>query len=80
MIHELRTYTLKPGTINKVLEASGTVARRIRGGDNYGILEGHWSSEIGTLNQYVHLWGFESLAEMQRLRGELAALPEWHEE
>ena len=80
MIHELRTYTLKPGTINKVLEASGTVARRIRGGDNYGKLEGHWSSEIGTLNQYLHLWSFENVSEMQRLRGELAALPEWREE
>ena len=80
MIHELRTYTLKPGTINKVLEASGTVARRIRGGDNYGKLEGHWSSEIGTLNQYLHLWSFENVSEMQRLRGALAALPEWREE
>ena len=80
MIHELRMYTLKPGSINKALEASGTVAKRIRGSDNYGKLEGHWSSEIGTLNQYIHLWGFESVSEMQRLRGELAALPEWRKE
>ena len=80
MIHELRMYTLKPGSINKAIEASGTVGRRIRCGDNYGKLEGHWSSDIGTLNQYIHLWGFESVSEMQRLRGELAALPEWRKE
>ena len=80
MIHELRTYTLKPGTVPSALEASGTVARRIREGDKYGKLEGHWSSEIGTLNQYVHMWQFENVSEMQRLRGELAALPEWRKE
>ena len=80
MIHELRTYTLKPGTVPKALEASGTVARQIRGGDKYGKLEGHWSSEIGILNQYVHMWQFDSLNEMQRLRTELAALAAWQEE
>ena len=80
MIHELRTYTLKPGTVPKALEASGTVARQIRGGDKYGKLEGHWSSEIGILNQYVHMWQFDSLNEMQRLRTELADLAAWQEE
>jgi hypothetical protein len=49
MIFELRIYTVKPGTVNQVLEASGTVAREIRDGDSYGKLEGHWASEIGTL-------------------------------
>lgn len=80
MIHQLRAYTVTPGTIGKVLEASGTVARRIREGDKYGVLEGHWSSEIGPLNQYVHLWAYDSLAEMERLRGELSALPAWKAE
>lgn len=80
MIHELRMYTLKPGTLSKVIEASGTVAQRIRGGDTYGKLEGHWSSEIGLLNQYVHLWAYENLEEMQRLRGELASKEAWRKE
>ena len=70
MIHELRMYTLKPGTVNKVIEASGTVAQRIRGGAAYGKLESHWSSEIGLLNQYIHLWAYENLEEMRRLRDE----------
>lgn len=80
MIHHLRTYTVRPGTIGKVLDASGTVARRIREGDKYGKLEGHWSSEIGTLNQYVHLWSYESAEEMARLRRALVAIPAWQEE
>ncbi|MBT06558.1 MAG: NIPSNAP family protein, partial [Rhodospirillaceae bacterium] len=33
MIFELRVYTVRPGTVNQVLEASGTVAREIREGD-----------------------------------------------
>ena len=80
MIHELRMYTCRPGTVGKVLEASGTVARRIRRGDEYGVLEGHFSSEIGPLNRYVHLWRYDSLAEMARLRGELAGLEAWRTE
>jgi hypothetical protein len=73
-------YTVKPGTLPQVLEASGTVARRIRGGDDYGKLEGHWSSEIGLLNQYVHLWAYRDIAEMTRLRSELAAIEAWRTE
>lgn len=79
MIHELRIYTVKPGTIHKVLEASGTVAREIRGGDKYGKLEGHWASEVGTLNQYIHLWSYQDLQTRQNLRQELFAKPEWTE-
>ena len=77
MIHELRMYTCKPGTIAKVLEASGTVARRIREGDRYGVLEGHFSSEIGPLNRFVHMWRYEDMGEMARLRGELGRLEAW---
>jgi hypothetical protein len=77
MIFELRVYTMRPGTVNQALEASGTVAREIREGDKYGKLEGHWASEIGTLNQYVHLWSYEDLPTMLRLRKELSEKPEW---
>ncbi len=80
MIHELRMYTCKPGTVGKVLEASGTVARRIRQGDKYGVLEGHFSTEIGALNRFVHLWRYDSMAEMTRLRGELGGLEAWRTE
>ena len=30
MIHELRMYTVKPGKLQTVIEASGTVGQRIR--------------------------------------------------
>ncbi len=76
MIYELRTYTLQPGILGQYLKNSAEIGRKIRG-DKYGKFEGGWSTEFGTLNQYVHLWSFESLNERERLRGELAKNEEW---
>jgi hypothetical protein len=79
MIHELRTYTLVPGTVNQYLKLSGEVGRKIRG-DRYGKQEGFWFTEFGTLNQLVHLWSFADLNERDRLRGELAKDETWTRE
>jgi hypothetical protein len=79
MIYELRTYTLQPGTQPQYIKQSAEVGRKIRG-DNYGKFEGGWTTEFGTLNQYVHLWGFADLNERERLRGELAKHEAWNKE
>jgi hypothetical protein len=79
MIYELRTYTVKPGTLGDMVKAASTVSREIRG-DNYGKLEGYWSTEIGPLNQVMHLWSFSDLNERARLRAELAQNPRWRSE
>lgn len=76
MIYELRTYTIKHGFVQEVAKNSGTVARAIRG-DNYGKLEGYWITEIGPLNQVIHLWSYSDLNERQRLRSELAKNTRW---
>src|SRR4051794_24798676 len=70
MIYELRTYTLIPGKQAEYLKLNLEVGRKIRG-DNYGKFVGSWTTEFGTLNQYVHLWEYPSLDERDRLRGEL---------
>lgn len=44
MIHELRRYTLRPGTQAEYLKHSTEVGRKIRG-DRYGKLEGYWTAE-----------------------------------
>jgi len=79
MIHELRTYTVKPGTAPVVAKNAGTVARGIRG-DDYGKLEGYWLTEIGPLNQVMHLWSYSDLNERARLRTELSANSRWTSE
>ncbi|MGI9332572.1 MAG: NIPSNAP family protein [Gammaproteobacteria bacterium] len=76
MIYELRTYTLKPGSQPVVAKNAGEVARAIRG-DDYGKLEGYWLTDIGPLNQVLHLWSYENLEERRRLRAELARNKDW---
>jgi hypothetical protein len=76
MIYELRTYTVKPGTIGDVVKAASTVSRDIRK-DDFGKLEGYWLTEIGPLNQVMHLWSYSDFAERARLRAELAKNARW---
>src|ERR1700761_4370573 len=76
MLYELRTYTVKPGTIGDIVKAASTVSRDVRG-DNFGKLEGYWQTEIGPLNQVLHLWSYSDFAERARLRAELAKNPRW---
>ena len=41
MIYELRTYTVKPGTVGDMVKAASEVSTDIRG-NNFGKLEGYW--------------------------------------
>ena len=79
MIHELRTYSVAAGQLDAVVKNSAEVGRPIRG-DDYGQLEGYWTTEIGPLGQVVHLWRYESLEERRRLRAALARNRAWVEE
>ena len=65
MIYELRTYTVRQGTVQDVANNAATVSRSIRG-DNYGKLEGYWVTDIGPLNQVMHLWSYTDLNERAR--------------
>ena len=79
MIYELRTYTLKQGSVPDVVKAASTVSRDIRK-DDYGKLEGYWVTEIGPLNQVMHLWSYSDLNERAKMRAELAKNPRWSSE
>jgi NIPSNAP len=76
MIYELRTYTVKPGALGDVVKAASTLSPDIRGND-FGKLEGYWSTEIGPLNQVMHMWSYRDFEERARLRAELAKNPRW---
>lgn len=76
MIVEMRTYVLHPGQQGAFLaqmEREGiAIERRI-----LGRMLGFYTSEIGTLNQVVHLWGYEDFEDRERRRAQLAADPGW---
>ena len=67
MIVEQRTYTIKPLRTADFLELYERAALPLQ--KKYlGHLVGFFVSEIGPLNQVVHLWAFDSLAERERRR------------
>ena len=76
MIVEMRTYTLHPGKVGPYLalyEAEGLATQtRI-----LGKLLGYYSTEIGDVNQVIHLWGYDSFEERLRRRADLFADPTW---
>src|ERR1700759_720301 len=79
MIYELRTYTVKPGSVGDMVKAASEVSTDIRG-NNFGKLEGYWFSEIGALNQVLHMWSYSDLNERARLRAELQKNTRWTSE
>ena len=79
MIHELRRYTIKPGKTAEYVEQAATVGRAVRG-DRYGKLLGYWSTELGPLNQVVHLWEYADLAARATARAGLAKDERWVKE
>ena len=75
MIVEKRTYTFHPGKVPEFLalyEAEGLALHT-----KYLPLLGYFVSDIGTLNQVVTLWGYQSMAERDDLRAKLYADPAW---
>ena len=61
MIYELRTYTVKPGTARRHGQGGEHACRATIRGDNFGKLEGYWFTEIGPLNQVMHMWSYNDL-------------------
>ena len=78
MIHELRTYVLKPGQAMAYLELFRTmgVARVTR----YLPMGGYWRTDSGRLNVIHHLWIYQSLEERADARAAFATDAVWTHE
>ena len=70
MIVEQRTYTLHPGQHLKYLDTYEKEGLEIQR-PILGNLVGYLFTDIGPLNQIVHMWGYESLAERTKRRRKL---------
>lgn len=77
MIHELRTYTLRPDKVPEFIRLTRDVGYPIR--TRHSRCLGYWTTEVGDLNQAVHLWEFDDFAHRTRVRAALAADREWQE-
>ncbi|MFT5709695.1 MAG: hypothetical protein ACI8QT_000382 [Halioglobus sp.] len=76
MIIDHRTYTFRPGTIQKWLdkyEYQGLPIQKKYLGDFLGI----FTTVVGNLHQVVFMWGYESMADRELRRATMEADNEW---
>lgn len=78
MIHELRTYTLIPDRAAEFVNLTREAGFAIR--TRHSKCLGYWTTEIGDLNQVVHLWEYEDYAHRTRVRAALARDGAWNSE
>ena len=77
MIFEHRTYTVAHGQMNSYLARYEEFALPLQL-KHLGRLLGFYVSEIGPLNQVLHIWVYDDLADRERRRAALDADPAWH--
>ena len=76
MIIDERTYTIRPGALGAYLQAHFAEALPIM--RRYlGEPAGYFTSETGDLNQFVHLWRYDSMADREARRDRMYADPVW---
>ncbi|MFY0610543.1 MAG: NIPSNAP family protein [Hyphomicrobiaceae bacterium] len=76
MIVNIRTYTLVPRMMPKYLKIFEEVAMPLM--QRHGIeLMGYYSSVVGPQNQVVHLWRYDSMADMEAKRAARNDDPDW---
>ncbi len=78
MIVEIRTYSMHPGKAGAWLEYYEKHGLPVQT-RMLGKLIFMGTTEIGPLNQVVHAWAYNSLAEREQKRGALAKDPAWHD-
>ena len=69
MIYEVRTYDIKPQTLPEV-EARFAEGYEVR--KKFSPLAAFWHTEIGPLNQIIHVWPYKDLEERARIRATAA--------
>ena len=74
MIYEFRTYTLKPRSLAEVEKRYGEAYEYRK---KYSPLTAFWHTEIGPLNEIIHVWGYKDLAERARIRAEASKDANW---
>jgi len=70
MIYEVRTYTLRPGT---VAEFEERFAARLALRERHSKLGAFWHTEFGPLNQVIHVYPYDDLQQRTTVRAALAA-------
>ena len=73
MIYEVRTYSLRPGTVG---EFESRFAQRHPFREKYSKLGAFWHPEIGPLNQVIPVWPYDDLQHRAAVRAATAQDPD----
>src|SRR5271168_1177667 len=65
MLYEVRTYTLRPGT---VAEFEERFAKRLPLREKHSKLGAFWHTEFGPLNQVIDVWACDDLRQRECVR------------
>jgi hypothetical protein len=74
MIYEFRTYNLTPGAVPQVLELFGAGYEHRK---KHSELAAFWFTEVGPLNQIIHVWPYESMQHRAEVRDAAIKDPKW---
>jgi hypothetical protein len=74
MIYEFRTYDLKPHMQPEFEKRFGEAYEKRK---QFSPLAAFWHTEIGPLNQVIHVWPYKDLAERDRIRAEAVKAGVW---
>jgi len=69
MLYEVRTYTLRPGT---VAEFEERFAKRLPLREKHSELGAFWHTEFGPLNQVIHVYPYDDLRQRTSVRAAMA--------
>lgn len=76
MIFDVRTYDIAPGKLGQYVEIFGTYAKPVS--DRHGVeMVAFLTSKIGRLNQVVHIYKYDDLAQFEARRAARDADPDW---
>jgi hypothetical protein len=76
MIIDHRVYTFKPDKLLRWMDAWQRVALPIQK-ELLGEFLGMFTTEVGPLNEVIHLWAYESMADREQRRARMLADPRW---
>jgi hypothetical protein len=74
MIIEMRTYQLKPASIPQFEERfAAALPERLK----FSPLAAFWHTEVGPLNQVIHVWPYDTFEQRTQVRGAAIATGKW---
>jgi hypothetical protein len=74
MIYEIRTYDLKTGSISEFEKRFG---ENLPGRMSFSRLAGFWHTDIGPLNQVIHIWPYDDLNQREEVRKQANSSSTW---